>query len=314
MRHGVSQAGADLYRHLQSFVGEFVARHGAVLQSLWVDEIVFKAFKRSFKELLHNSHSHYSRLKFFRSLLSFSNGFPPFRSLFPLQVRLGTENEGCQGVLRFTAASSLGEYMKCRGLLEEVEPVTGSPVRWQDLQSGEETQDVQVDALRKRRAVARKAGSTYAPEFLGLLEAALVKIWSAYQRREAVAVPKELLKAQALRMVDNTLKEMASSEASDIGMLAWRLLLRTPEFPQGRSVVLIANDVTHQAGSFGVKEDHFFKQATEYARKRGLPRVYIACNSGARVGLVEEIIPKLQVKWKDAEDPLKGFEYLSHGL
>ena len=31
-------------------------------------------------------------------------------------------------------------------------------------------------------------------------------------------------------------------------MLAWRLLLRTPESPEGRSVVLIANDVTHQAG------------------------------------------------------------------
>ena len=35
-------------------------------------------------------------------------------------------------------------------------------------------------------------------------------------------------------------------------------------------------------------------QATEYARQRGLPRVYIACNSGARVGLVEEIMPKLR--------------------
>lgn len=201
---------------------------------------------------------------------------------------------------------------KCRGLLEEVEPVTGSPVRWQDLQSGEETQDVQVDALRKRRAVARKAGSTYAPEFLGLLEAALVKIWSAYQRQSEAAVPKELLKAQALGLVEGTLKETPG--ASDIGMLAWRLLLRTPEFPGGRSVVLIANDVTHQAGSFGVKEDHLFQQATAYARQRGLPRVYIACNSGARVGLVEEIIPKLQVKWKDVEDPAKGFEYLSHGL
>eukprot|EP00913_Durusdinium_trenchii_P015034 g14099.t1 len=97
-------------------------------------------------------------------------------------------------------------------------------------------------------------------------------------------------------------------------MLAWRLLLRTPEFPEGRSVVLIANDVTHQAGSFGVQEDHFFKKATEaskeYARQRGLPRVYIACNSGARVGLVEEIMPKLRVQWTDAADPSKGFDYL----
>lgn len=58
----------------------------------------------------------------------------------------------------------------------------------------------------------------------------------------------------------------------------------------------------------------FCMQVTEYARKRGLPRVYIACNSGARVGLVEELMPMLQVKWKDVEDPAKGFEYLLHGL
>ena len=38
-------------------------------------------------------------------------------------------------------------------------------------------------------------------------------------------------------------------------------------------------------------------QATEYARAKGLPRVYIACNSGARVGLVEELMPKLRVQW-----------------
>lgn len=66
-------------------------------------------------------------------------------------------------------------------------------------------------------------------------------------------------------------------------------------------------DVSHcpATGSFGVAEDHFFKKATEYARQRGLPRVYIACNSGARVGLVEEIMPKLRVHWNDAADPSK---------
>ena len=58
-------------------------------------------------------------------------------------------------------------------------------------------------------------------------------------------------------------------------------------------------------GSFGVAEDQFFKKASEYARHHGLPRVYIACNSGARVGLVEELLPKLRIHWKDVEDPSK---------
>lgn len=59
-------------------------------------------------------------------------------------------------------------------------------------------------------------------------------------------------------------------------------------------------------GSFGVAEDQFFKKASEYARLHGLPRVYIACNSGARVGLVEELLPKLRIHWKDVEDPSKA--------
>jgi len=73
---------------------------------------------------------------------------------------------------------------------------------------------------------------------------------------------------------------------------------------------MIANDVTFKAGSFGVDEDEFFQKASEYAREHGLPRIHIACNSGARVGLAEELKPCIQAKWTDAADPAKGFEYL----
>ena len=37
------QAAMDLFQLLQSFVMEFVARHGALLQALWLDEITLKA-------------------------------------------------------------------------------------------------------------------------------------------------------------------------------------------------------------------------------------------------------------------------------
>eukprot|EP00439_Symbiodinium_sp_Y106_P012940 s4299_g1.t2 len=77
-----------------------------------------------------------------------------------------------------------------------------------------------------------------------------------------------------------------------------------------RVVILIANDVTFQAGSFGVREDQFFQKASELARKLGLPRVYVSCNSGARVGLVEELKPLYKVQWLDANDCSKGFDYL----
>ena len=38
-----TKAQADLFRLLQSFVAEFVARHGSLMQSLWLDEITLKA-------------------------------------------------------------------------------------------------------------------------------------------------------------------------------------------------------------------------------------------------------------------------------
>lgn len=39
-----------------------------------------------------------------------------------------------------------------------------------------------------------------------------------------------------------------------------RLTMYTPEYPEGRDVVLICNDITYMIGSFGVKEDVVYKQ------------------------------------------------------
>ena len=36
-------------------------------------------------------------------------------------------------------------------------------------------------------------------------------------------------------------------------------MLRTPQCPEGREVVLIANDITYQIGSFGPQEDQLFQ-------------------------------------------------------
>ena len=35
-----------------------------------------------------------------------------------------------------------------------------------------------------------------------------------------------------------------------VGMLAWLVTMKTPQYPEGRQIVLIANDVTVQVGSF----------------------------------------------------------------
>jgi acetyl-CoA carboxylase/biotin carboxylase 1 len=49
---------------------------------------------------------------------------------------------------------------------------------------------------------------------------------------------------------------------------------------------------------------------SKLARARGLPRVYLAANSGARIGLAEEVKQAFRVQWADPADPSKGFQYL----
>ena len=88
-------------------------------------------------------------------------------------------------------------------------------------------------------------------------------------------------------------------------MVAWRMTLRTPEYPAGREIIVISNDITHKIGSFGPQEDVLFMRASEMARESGIPRIYIAANSGARIGLAEEIRHMFHVAWQDPTDPYK---------
>ena len=98
--------------------------------------------------------------------------------------------------------------------------------------------------------------------------------------------------------------------ANDVGMVAWLMELKTVEYPNGRQVVINANDSTHKAGSFGTREDVVFKMASEFARERKVPRLYIAANSGARIGLAEGVRRAYKVAFKDPTKPEGGFDYL----
>eukprot|EP00981_Chlorochromonas_danica_P013150 scaffold5903_cov165-Ochromonas_danica.AAC.25 len=97
---------------------------------------------------------------------------------------------------------------------------------------------------------------------------------------------------------------------NDAGMVAWHMRLRTPEYPNGRDLVVICNDITFQAGSFGTKEDIIFFKASEYARVRGIPRIFLAANSGARIGMAQSLKSKFTICWTDPKDPSKGFRYI----
>ena len=101
-----------------------------------------------------------------------------------------------------------------------------------------------------------------------------------------------------------------ASGANDVGMVAWLMVLKTVEYPNGRQVVLIANDITHKAGSFGTREDVVFKLASELAREKRIPRLYIAANSGARIGLADSVKKAFRVAFKDPNKPENGFDFI----
>lgn len=93
-------------------------------------------------------------------------------------------------------------------------------------------------------------------------------------------------------------------------MVVWLMMLNTVEYPNGRQIIVIANDITHKAGSFGTREDVVFKLASELARKRTIPRLYVAANSGARIGLSESVKKAFKIAFKDPSKPENGFDFL----
>lgn len=107
---------------------------------------------------------------------------------------------------------------------------------------------------------------------------------------EEITIPNPVLDSVELVLDgENLVEQKRLPGENDVGMVAWRLSLFTPEYPSGRDVILIANDLTHLIGSFGPKEDLVFYRASERARQLGIPRVYFSANSGARIGLAEEV-------------------------
>jgi acetyl-CoA carboxylase/biotin carboxylase 1 len=218
---------------------------------------------------------------------------------------------GSSTAVRLVASSISG--WQVTAFRETIDEDSGYPSVWTNVETGETTQPGKVtaksmeDKLGLKRAVARRADSTYIYDFPLLFRTALVKSWlQASQKCPEDSFTCTELVLEGGKMVT---KERPAGENS-VGMVAFLCKMKTPEYPQGREMMLIGNDMTIKAGSFGTVEDDVFYHASKMARAKGIPRVYVACNSGARLGTVEELKSKVQVAWVDPNDLNKGFEYL----
>ncbi|XP_064024237.1 acetyl-CoA carboxylase 2 isoform X2 [Pogoniulus pusillus] len=166
---------------------------------------------------------------------------------------------------------------------------------------------VTKDLLQAKRFQAQSLGTTYVYDFPEMFRQALFKLWGSSE-----LYPKDILTYTELVLDSqgNMVQMNRVPGGNEVGMVAFKMKLKTPEYPKGRDIVLICNDITHKIGSFGPEEDLVFLRASELARADGIPRIYISANSGARIGFADEIKSMFHVAWVDPEDPYKGFKYL----
>ncbi|XP_058096705.1 acetyl-CoA carboxylase 1-like [Magnolia sinica] len=171
--------------------------------------------------------------------------------------------------------------------------------------------------IDRKRLLARKSNTTYCYDFPLAFETALQRLWTSHVPGANKPKDRDLLKVTELVFAnkqgawDTPLVPVKRPAArNDVGMVAWRMEMRTPEFPNGRTILIVANDVTFKAGSFGPREDAFFLAVTNMACAEKLPLIYLAANSGARIGVSEEVKACFRVGWSDETTPERGFQYV----
>ncbi|XP_044762645.1 acetyl-CoA carboxylase isoform X3 [Coccinella septempunctata] len=172
------------------------------------------------------------------------------------------------------------------------------------------------DYLQQKRFQAQSSGTTYVYDFPDMFRQMVDLHWKQYQERSSANIksPDKLMEIVELILDPETETRLIEQKRvpgeNNVGMVAWKLTLHTPEYPHGRDIIVIANDITHLIGAFGPREDKVFALASEMARHLRIPRIYISANCGARIGLAEEMKALFKVALVDPEDPDKGFRYL----
>lgn len=165
------------------------------------------------------------------------------------------------------------------------------------------------DPIARRRQLASEAGTFFIYDLIDMLSDSVTGLWVTSGR----SMPEGPL-VEAVQLVLNQegseLVEVDSVDMGRCGMAAWMVTMKTPEAPTGRRAVFIGNDISFQIGTFSVDEDKTYLFASQLARQEGIPRIYVACNSGARLGLCAQVMKLFRVEWIDATDLSQGFQFL----
>jgi acetyl-CoA carboxylase / biotin carboxylase 1 len=133
-------------------------------------------------------------------------------------------------------------------------------------------------ALQPKRFNAHQLGTQYIYDFPELFRQAIENDWRKFalsfpQAEKMMPKQGECIESSELVLDehDEVIEVNREPGTNTIGMVAWIMTAKTPEYPKGRQFIVIANDITFKIGSFGPKEDLFFKKCSELSRKLGIP-------------------------------------------
>ncbi|OHW90182.1 acetyl-carboxylase [Colletotrichum incanum] len=171
--------------------------------------------------------------------------------------------------------------------------------------------------LQPKRYKAHLMGTQYVYDFPELFRQAIQNSWTQSVKKHGALGGQQPKSGECVTYTElvlddkDTLQEVNREPGTNTcGMVGWIFHAKTPEYPKGRKFIVVANDITYMIGSFGPKEDNYFYKCTELARKLGIPRIYLSANSGARLGVANELMPHFKVAWNDGNKQDNGFKYL----
>lgn len=176
-----------------------------------------------------------------------------------------------------------------------------------------------LTSLQMKRNRVQDLGTPYVYDFPILFEHAISNAWttaekngsiSGASRRPDLSLECKELVLERSGNYSTLIERDRKAGYNSCGMVAWKMKVFTPEASSGREIIVIANDISFEIGSFGIEEDRLFYEASKLARSLGIPRIYFSANSGARIGLADELKGLFKISWKDDENPLLGFDYI----
>eukprot|EP01012_Entosiphon_sulcatum_P026964 TRINITY_DN3247_c0_g1_i1.p1 TRINITY_DN3247_c0_g1~~TRINITY_DN3247_c0_g1_i1.p1 ORF type:complete len:2163 (+),score=392.04 TRINITY_DN3247_c0_g1_i1:197-6490(+) len=183
-----------------------------------------------------------------------------------------------------------------------------------------------MSVLAQKRLQAQGNNTSYVYDWPRVFEVSLRQQWQQYVARRTdltglqECIPTELIEAVELVPTDDEsgLQPTRRPKGKNtVGMVVWRMTMYPPALfdPEtkratGREAIVVGNDITFQSGSFAISEDRVFALAAALAREKGLPLVYLAQNSGARIGVAQEIKDVFRVAFSDEDHPENGFNYI----